>query len=133
MTAYIVFNFQRGPDRLDTDRVTHAQFLDPQFYVDHSALFHAGNVKTPTSLVHGLADERVPTSQGWEYYTALKKVGVPTDLLLLPRQPHGPREPKLLKAVQEWHLAWINKYTLGPAPAVRLAPAERAVRSEGKP
>ncbi|PYM08781.1 MAG: hypothetical protein DMD82_01595 [Candidatus Rokuibacteriota bacterium] len=106
---------------------------DPQFYVDHSALFHAGNVKTPTSLVHGLADERVPTSQGWEYYTALKKVGVPTDLLLLPRQPHGPREPKLLKAVHEWHLAWINKYTLGPAPAVRLAPAERAVRSEGKP
>jgi dipeptidyl aminopeptidase/acylaminoacyl peptidase len=41
----------------------------------------------------------VPPSQGWEFYTALKKVGVPTDLLLLPRTPHGPREPRLLKSV----------------------------------
>jgi len=96
---------------------------DPQYYVDHSALYHAGNVKTPTSLVHGGSDERVPTSQGWEFYTALKKVGVPTDMLILPRQPHGPNEPRLLKRVQEWHLDWINKYTLGtPAPAVKLEP-----------
>jgi len=94
---------------------------DPKFYVDHSALMHAGNVKTPTLLVHGQADERVPTSQGWEFYTALKKRGVPTDLLLLPRQPHGPREPRLLKAVQEWHLDWINKYTLAPAPVAKRA------------
>ena len=96
--------------------------------MDHSALYHAGNVKTPTSLVHGQADDRVPTSQGWEFYTALMKVGVPTDLLLLPRQPHGPREPRLLKAAQQWHLDWINKYTLGVEPAgkpkpVKLAPA----------
>ena len=88
---------------------------DAAVYVDHSAVMHAGNVKTPTLIVHGAADERVPTSQGWEFYSALRKVGVPTDLLLLPRQPHGPREPKLLKTVQEWHLDWINRYTLSPA------------------
>lgn len=93
---------------------------DPQTYVDHSALFHAGNVKTPTSMVHGEADERVPTSQGWEFYTALRKVGVPTDLLLLPRQPHGPREPRLLKSVQQWHLDWLDKYTLDQPQKVRM-------------
>ena len=95
---------------------------DPQEYVDHSAVMHAGNVKTPTLLVHGEKDERVPTSQGWEFYSALKKVGVPTDLLLLPRQPHGPREPKLQRTAAEWTLDWINKYTLPAAPLAR-APA----------
>ncbi len=92
---------------------------DPQFYVDHSAVMHAGNVKTPTLVVHGEKDERVPPSQGWEFYTALRKVGVPTDLLLLPRQPHGPREPKLQRTVMEWTLDWINRYTLAAAPAAR--------------
>ena len=48
---------------------------DPQVYVDRSALFHAGNVKTPSLVVHGDKDERVPVSQGWEFYNALKAVG----------------------------------------------------------
>jgi dipeptidyl aminopeptidase/acylaminoacyl peptidase len=102
-------------------------------YVDHSAVLHAGNVKTPTLVVHGEKDERVPTSQGWEFYSALKKVGVPTDLLLLPRQPHGPREPKLQRTVAEWTLDWINRYTLPPAPVARapVRPSATADRSAG--
>jgi dipeptidyl aminopeptidase/acylaminoacyl peptidase len=84
---------------------------DPQVYVDRSALFHAGQVKTPSLVVHGDKDERVPVSQGWEFYNALLAVGVPTDLLLLPRQPHGIREPKLLRTCQERFLAWTETYT----------------------
>jgi len=101
---------------------------DAQVYEDHSAILHAGNVRTPTLMVHGQSDERVPTSQGWEFYTALRKRGVPTDLLLLPRQPHGPREPKLLRTVQQWHLDWLNRYTLGAVP-VAARPAPRPVIS----
>ncbi len=105
---------------------------DPQVYVDRSALFHVGKVKTPTALIHGLADDRVPTSQGWEFYTALERAGVPTDLLLLPRSAHTPREPKLLKAAMQWHLDWLERYTLGktvagtpkePARPVPVVPA----------
>jgi dipeptidyl aminopeptidase/acylaminoacyl peptidase len=79
-------------------------------------------VKTPTLVVHGEKDERVPPTQGWEFYTALRKVGVPTDLLLLPRAPHGPREPKLLRTVLEWHLDWINRHTLSARPAAKARP-----------
>jgi dipeptidyl aminopeptidase/acylaminoacyl peptidase len=86
---------------------------DPTAYVEHSAVFHAGKVRTPSLVVHGERDERVPPSQGWELYTALKKVGVPTDLLMLPRQAHGPREPKLLRTCHERFLRWIEKYTRG--------------------
>ena len=84
---------------------------DPQVYVDRSALFHVGSVKTPSLVVHGDKDERVPFSQGWEFYNALLAVGVPTDLLVLPRQPHGVREPKLLRTCHGRFLAWTEKYT----------------------
>ena len=84
---------------------------DAALYVEHSALFHAGNVKTPSLVIHGDRDDRVPTSQGWEFYTALRVRGVPTDLLVLPRQPHGPREPKLLRTCQDWIFRWVEKYT----------------------
>ncbi len=83
---------------------------DPRVYVERSALFHAGNVKTPSLVVHGDRDERVPVSQGWEFYNALKAVGVPTDLLILPRQPHGPREPKLLRTCHERFLQWTESH-----------------------
>jgi dipeptidyl aminopeptidase/acylaminoacyl peptidase len=83
-------------------------------------------VKTPTLVVHGDKDDRVPVSQGWELYVGLKKAGVPTDLLILPRQPHGPREPKLLKACVKWHREWIDKYTLG-TPSTTAAGAEASL------
>jgi dipeptidyl aminopeptidase/acylaminoacyl peptidase len=86
---------------------------DPAAYVEHSALFHAGNVKTPSLVVHGDRDERVPVTQGWEFYNALRARGVPTDMLILPRQPHGIREPKLLRTCHEWFLRWTEKYTRG--------------------
>jgi dipeptidyl aminopeptidase/acylaminoacyl peptidase len=74
----------------------------------------------------------VPPSQGWEFYTALKKVGVPTDLLLLPRTPHGPREPRLLKSVHEWHLDWLGKYTLGAPQPRRMTRATEAPKAAGR-
>ncbi len=86
---------------------------DPQVYVDRSALFHAGQVKTPTLVVHGDKDDRVPVSQGWEFYNALRAVGVPTELLVLPRQPHGIREPKLLRTCHDWFLRWTQTHTRG--------------------
>ena len=86
---------------------------DAAAYVEHSALFHAGNVKTPSLVVHGDRDDRVPVTQGWEFYNALRLRGVPSELLILPRQPHGPREPKLLRTCHEWFLRWTEKYTRG--------------------
>jgi len=91
---------------------------DSQVYVEHSPLYRAGNVRTPTAIVQGAVDERVPPSQAWSFYTALKEVGVPTDLLVLPRQGHGPREPRLQRSVMQWHHDWLTRYTLA-APALQ--------------
>lgn len=40
--------------------------------------FNVKGVKTPTMIQHGEADVRVPISQGYEFYNAIKTEGVPT-------------------------------------------------------
>ena len=81
----------------------------------HSAMFDMGRVKTPTLIQHGEADRRVPISQGYELYNALKRQAVETRMVVYPRQPHGIREPKLqLDAMQrnlEWFERWIPPAT----------------------
>ncbi len=48
--------------------------------------------------------------QGYEFYTALKQQGVPTRMIVLPRQPHGPTEPKMQIAAMQANLDWFEKY-----------------------
>ncbi|HEX6284419.1 MAG TPA: S9 family peptidase, partial [Pyrinomonadaceae bacterium] len=55
-------------------------------YQKHSPLFNVKGVTTPTMIQHGEADVRVPISQGYEFYNALKVQGVETRMLVLPRQ-----------------------------------------------
>lgn len=79
-------------------------------YQKHSPMFNVKNVTTPTMIQHGEADIRVPISQGYEFYNALKVKGVPTRMLVLPRQPHGPNEPKMQLAAMKANLEWFDKY-----------------------
>lgn len=83
---------------------------DPATYAKHSAMFNIKGVSTPTLVQHGEADVRVPISQGYELYNALKAQGVPTRMIVLPRQPHGPNEPKMQMAAMQSNLEWFEKY-----------------------
>ena len=84
-----------------------------EVYRKHSPMFNVKGVTTPTMIQHGEADERVPISQGYELYNALKAQGVPTRMIVLPRQPHGPNEPKMLLKVMQSNLDWFDKYIKG--------------------
>jgi len=79
-------------------------------YQKHSPIFNVKGVTTPTMIQHGEADIRVPISQGYEFYNALKVKGVPTRMLVLPRQPHGPNEPKMQLAAMKANLEWFEKF-----------------------
>jgi dipeptidyl aminopeptidase/acylaminoacyl peptidase len=81
-----------------------------QTYEKHSAVYHIDQVSTPTQVLHGAEDDRVPTRQGQEFYRALKRQGVATEMVLYPRTPHGPREPKLLMDVTPRILHWFDKH-----------------------
>jgi dipeptidyl aminopeptidase/acylaminoacyl peptidase len=82
----------------------------PEVYAKHSAMFNIKGAVTPTLIEQGDADVRVPISQGYELYNALKQQGVPTRMLVLPRQPHGPTEPKMQLAAMQANLDWFEKY-----------------------
>ncbi len=84
-----------------------------EIYRTHSAMFNAKGVKTPSLIQHGEADERVPISQGYEFYNALKVQNVPVRMIVLPRMPHGPNEPKMVLKSKQTNLAWFEEY-LGP-------------------
>ncbi|NBB72583.1 MAG: prolyl oligopeptidase family serine peptidase [Bacteroidetes bacterium] len=92
-------------------------------YERHSAIYRIDNVTTPTQVLHGAEDDRVPTRQGQEFYRALHRQGVPTEMVLYPRTPHGPREPKLLMDVTPRILAWFDEH-LGRAASTASASTE---------
>ena len=83
---------------------------DYKEYERHSAMYYFQNVETPTQVIHGANDLRVPFTQGQEFYNALKMKGVETEMIVYPRTPHGPREPKLLMDVSPRIISWFEKY-----------------------
>ena len=81
-----------------------------EIYRTHSAMFNAKGVSTPTLIQHGEADERVPISQGYEFYNALKVQNVPVRMITFPRMPHGLTEPKMVLKSKQTNLEWFDRY-----------------------
>ena len=82
-----------------------------------SAMFHVKGVTTPTLIQHGESDRRVPISQGYELYNALKRQGVPTKMVVYPRQPHGIQEPRLQLDSMQRNLEWFDRWVMGKTAA----------------
>jgi dipeptidyl aminopeptidase/acylaminoacyl peptidase len=79
----------------------------------HSAMFNVKGVTTPTLIQHGESDDRVPVSQGYEFYNALKRQGVTVRMTVYPRQPHGFQEPKMTLDAARANLEWFELHVLG--------------------
>lgn len=97
------------PSTLD-DYFDGTWYEQPDRYVRMSPLYHVKNVTTPTLFLHGEIDPRVPTTQGYEMYHALKQRGVETEMVVYPRTQHGPREPKFVLDIMHRHLDWVAKH-----------------------
>lgn len=91
-------------------------------YWNNSPLKDIYQVKTPTIILVGENDPRVPMPQSVELYRALKSNNVPTHLYVAPREPHGWRElhHELFKVNIE--LEWFEKYALDKEYKWQLAP-----------
>jgi dipeptidyl aminopeptidase/acylaminoacyl peptidase len=62
---------------------------DLENYWRQSPMSAIGNAQTPTLVIHSEQDMRVPQEQGEQVYVALKRMGVDTELVLFPEEPHG--------------------------------------------
>jgi dipeptidyl aminopeptidase/acylaminoacyl peptidase len=85
----------------------------PDAFWERSPIRYLGNATTPTLIVHGQADQRVPVTQGRELYLGLRAAGVPTDFVTYPRQKHPfherPYHLDLLKRIIAWFDEWMGE------------------------
>jgi dipeptidyl aminopeptidase/acylaminoacyl peptidase len=85
-----------------------------QEYWDHSPMKFVGNVKTPTMILHGQADTRVPIPQAEEFYRALYERKVPVEYVTYPRENHGFVEPRHIQDRWQRYLVFFGKYLNNP-------------------
>lgn len=83
---------------------------DAEAFTQFSAVMHSENVTTPLLILHGAADERVPTYQGREYFEVLAARGKTTRMVTYPGSPHFPTVWEQRKDVFREIAAWLAKY-----------------------
>lgn len=81
-----------------------------QKYWDHSPMKYVTNVKTPTMILHGQSDTRVPIPQSEEFYRALYQRHVPVEYVTYPRENHGFVEPRHIQDRWQRYLVFFGKY-----------------------
>lgn len=75
-----------------------------------SPFYRADNVKTPTLFLGGELDWNVPIINGEQFYLALKRVGVPTQLVVYPGEHHLIARPSYQVHLYEQYRAWFAQY-----------------------
>lgn len=69
--------------------------MPPELLRAQSPLLQLKKSSAKVLIQHGEADDRVPLSQGTMLYRALDELGMDVTMVVYPRTPHVPREPKL--------------------------------------
>lgn len=82
-------------------------------YLENSPAFNAHRARTPTLILVGERDMRVPMAQSIEMYRALKHSGAPTRLVTFPGEPHGLRTLRHRLHKMNVELAWILRHLGG--------------------
>ena len=83
---------------------------DPAVYEKSSPIRFIKNVKTPTLVVVGERDAECPAPQSYEFWHALKTLGVPTKLIIYPGEGHLFTDPKNQVDRLDQTVAWFDKY-----------------------
>jgi dipeptidyl aminopeptidase/acylaminoacyl peptidase len=68
------------------------------------------NARTPTLVIHGEQDYRVPATQALQYYDTLKAKGVATRLVWFPDENHWILKPQNSRLWYEEFFSWVKRY-----------------------
>lgn len=118
--------------------------LDP--FRKWSPMLSIKNAKTPTLVIHSQRDYRLDVSEGFQLFTALKRLNVPSRMLYFPDEGHWVLKPQNSKlwyeTVGDWCDRWTktNAYALGeyesvavPAEEPRVVAPPAARRGQSRP
>jgi len=97
-------------------------------YLEQSPITYASKIKTPTLILSTTGDIRVPVTQSYRLYHALKDNGVPTRFIAYPVPGHFPGDPVRARAVWRDWIGWLDaSLTPDATPAPRPAPGDGVV------
>jgi dipeptidyl aminopeptidase/acylaminoacyl peptidase len=101
----------------------------PEAWIKVSPYRNITKVKTPTLFMGGSSDWNVPILGGEQMYQALRRLGVPTELVVYPDEPHEFTLPSHIQDRLRRHLAWYAHYVKGDATPARPAETEPTSKS----
>ncbi|MFD0726430.1 alpha/beta hydrolase family protein [Lysobacter brunescens] len=88
---------------------------DPEMFRQQSPITHAQKSRTPTLILHGEADPRVPPMQSYMLYRYLKLAGkAPVRLVLYPGEGHGNQRAASRYDYSLRLMQWMKHYLTGP-------------------
>lgn len=108
ITDWLTFMWTSDVQQIDYD--ARWPDKDANAFLGFSAAMHADNVSTPLLILHGAADERVPTYQGREFYEVLAARGKTTRMVTYPGSPHFPTAWEQRQDVFREIAAWLARY-----------------------
>ncbi len=82
---------------------------DPKVYARSSPITYIKDVRTPTLIVVGDSDAECPAPQSYEFWHALKTLGVKTQLVVYPDEGHAIRQPQHRADIMRRLITWFNE------------------------
>jgi dipeptidyl aminopeptidase/acylaminoacyl peptidase len=75
-----------------------------------SPFLHADKITTPTLFLVGAEDHNVPPIGAEQMYQALRRLKVPTELVIYPGENHGISRPSFAVDKVQRYLEWYGRY-----------------------
>ena len=100
---------------------------DPAKIAAQSPHTFAAAFNTPTLVIHGALDYRVPDAQGLAYYNTLQRLGVPARLVWFPDENHWVLKARNSQLWYREYLAWLALHAPARMQAAQMQAAQTQV------
>jgi dipeptidyl aminopeptidase/acylaminoacyl peptidase len=110
-----VYNFESmygSTDEVWFDEWDHggSPWQKPEEYRHFSPHVYAKNFRTPTLVIHGALDYRIPYTEAMQLFTALQRQNVPSKFLYFPDENHWVLKPANSELWHRTVFGWLAEY-----------------------
>ncbi len=85
-------------------------YTNRELYRKWSPMLSGANIKTPTLVVHGQLDYRLDVSEGFQLFTTLQTMKVPSKMLYFPDEGHWVLKPQNSQLWYKTVNGWVDTY-----------------------
>lgn len=108
-TNFISFSGTSDIPDYYTEYLGNPFWENEELYKQRAPISFVNRIQTPLLIISGENDFRVPITQGYELYTALRKLNRPVKMLILPKQGHLPTNANVISAIIHDVDIWLKQ------------------------